>query len=85
MFNDKAQANDIVGATVSAGGAVDNRVRAGGVFHFKCFDAQGNLKWEESTHNLVVNVGLADMNDKYFSGSTYTAAWYLGLVNGPAA
>jgi len=85
MFNDKAQANDIVGASVSAGGALDNRVRAGGVFHFKCFDAQGNLKWEESTHNLVVNVGLADMNDKYFSGVTYSAAWYLGLVDGPGA
>jgi hypothetical protein len=40
--------------------------------------------------NLVVNVGLADMNDKYFSGSGYTAAWYIGLYgagssNDPAA
>jgi hypothetical protein len=85
MFNDKAQANDVVGASVSAGGALDNRVGAGGVFKFQCFDAQGNLKWEESTHNLVVNVGLKDMNDKYFSGSGYTAAWYLGLVTGPGA
>jgi len=85
MFNDKAQANDVVGASVSAGGALDNRVGAGGVFKFQCFDAQGNLKWEESTHNLVVNVGLADMNDKYFSGVTYSAAWYLGLVDGPGA
>jgi hypothetical protein len=85
MFNDKAQANDIVGAQVSAGGGVENRVGAGGVFTFQCFDAQGNLKWEESTHNLVVNVGLKDMNDKYFSGSGYTAAWYLGLVTGPGA
>jgi len=85
MFNDKAQANDIVGASVSAGGGVENRVGAGGVFTFQCFDAQGNLKWEESTHNLVVNVGLKDMNDKYFSGSGYTAAWYLGLVTGPGA
>ena len=41
----------------------------------------GNLKWEESTHNLVVNQGLKDLNDKYFSGSGYTATWYLGLVN----
>jgi len=39
---------------------------------------------------LVVNVGLKDMNDKYFSGSAYTAAWYIGLYgagasNNPAA
>jgi hypothetical protein len=49
--------------------------------HFQCFDKDGNLKWEDSAHNLVVNVGLQDMNDKYFSGSTYTAAWFLALVN----
>jgi hypothetical protein len=54
----------------------------GGVFTVTCFDANGNLKWEEAFHNLVVNVGLADLNDKYFLGSGYTAAWYLGLVNG---
>jgi hypothetical protein len=23
------------------------------------------------------------MNDKYFSGAAYTAAWYLGLITGP--
>jgi hypothetical protein len=30
----------------------------------------------------VVNEGLQDMNSKYFKGSGYTAAWYLGLVSG---
>jgi hypothetical protein len=38
----------------------------------------------------VVNVGLKDMNDKYFTGSAYTATWFLGLygaaaTNDPAA
>jgi len=66
------------------------KVKAGGVFTVKCFDAEGNLKWSEEKHNLVVNVGLKDMNDKYFSGSSYTAAWYIGLYgaassNDPAA
>jgi hypothetical protein len=66
------------------------KVKAGGVFTVQCFDKDGNLKWEAKEHNLVVNVGLKDMNDKYFSGSSYTAAWYLGLYgaassNDPAA
>ena len=66
------------------------KVKAGGVFTVQCFDSEGNLKWAEEKHNLVVNVGLKDMNDKYFSGSSYTAAWYLGLYgaaasNNPAA
>jgi hypothetical protein len=32
-----------------------------------------------------VNQGLQDMNTKYFKGSAYTAAWYLGLVTGPGS
>jgi len=48
-------------------------------YRVECFDAQGNLKWVEETHNLVVNAGLNDVLDKYFKGSTYTAAWYVGL------
>jgi hypothetical protein len=50
----------------------------------QCFDKDGKLKWEASSHNLVVNVGLQDMNDKYFEGSSYTAAWYIGLITGPS-
>ena len=66
------------------------KVKAGGVFTVQCFDKDGQLKWEAKEHNLVVNVGLKDMNDKYFSGSSYTAAWYIGLYgaaasNNPAA
>ena len=59
--------------------------KAGGVFTVQCFDAAGNLKWETEEHNLVVNEGLKYMNDTFFRGSAYTAAWYLGLVAGPAA
>jgi hypothetical protein len=58
---------------------------AGGVYHVQCFDKDGNLKWEDKAPNLVVNQGLKDMNDKYFSGAAYTAAWYLGLVTGPGS
>jgi hypothetical protein len=54
----------------------------GGVFKVTCHDASGNLKWEDVFHNLVVNEGLQDLNTKYFKGVTYTAAWYIGLVDG---
>ena len=81
MLSDNAKVADSIGAAVSKTGSVDGRVNFGGVFHFKCYDKDGNLKWEDSTHNLVVNEGLKDLNDKYFSGSGYSATWYLGLVN----
>lgn len=81
MLANKAIPSDKAAASVDLGGELTSSARGGGVFHFKCYDKDGNLKWEDKAHNLVVNGGLADMNDKYFSGSGYTAAWYLGLVD----
>jgi hypothetical protein len=85
MFNEKASSSDKAVASVNVGGEFKSGARGGGVFHFKCYDKDGNLKWEDSAHNLVVNEGLQLMNDEFFTGSSYTAAWYLGLVTGPGA
>ncbi len=53
--------------------------RATGKYKIECLDAQGNVKWALEPSNLVVNQGLQDMNTKYFTGSAYTATWYIGL------
>jgi hypothetical protein len=63
----------------------NEKIQAGGVFHVQCLDKDGNLKWEDQMHNLVVNEGLQNMNTEYFKGSTYTAAFFLGLVTGPGS
>lgn len=39
------------------------------------------ILWEETVENLTVNQGLNDILTKYFTGSSYTAAWYVGLIN----
>ena len=83
MINNQAKSTDKIGASVISGGVVDGKAKGGGVFHFQCFDKDGNLKWEDKAYNLVVNEGLKDMNDKYFSGVSYSATWYLGLITGP--
>jgi hypothetical protein len=83
MLNDKAKSTDTAAASVGA--TPQAAAKAGGVFHVQCHDAQGNLKWEAKEHNLVVNVGLQDMNTKYFTGSGYTATWYLGLYGAAAS
>ena len=90
MFNEQAKSVDTVSTSMTCGGGAKEGIKGGGVFTVTCYDKDGNLKWEAESHNLVVNVGLKDMNDKYFTGSSYTAAWYIGLYgaaasNNPAA
>lgn len=85
-FLEKANSADALGSTLERGTTVGNGVAGGGFYRAECFDSAGNLKWAtEWAPNLVVNAGLQDMNTKYFTGSSYTAAWYLGLVTGPAS
>ena len=90
MFKEKVKSQDVATSSLIAGGSAADSASAKGVYKVQCHDAQGNLKWEAEAPNLVVNEGLQDMNAKYFTGTTYTAAWYLGLygsgaTNSPAA
>jgi hypothetical protein len=90
MLNDKVKSQDTAASSLTAGSTAAESASAKGVFKIQCHDKDGNLKWEAETPNLVVNVGLQDMNAKYFTGSAYTATWFLGLygsgaTNSPAA
>jgi len=87
---EKAQAADFVGSAITKALQAGETASAKGVYTMQCFDKDGDLKWEAECPNLVVNVGLQDMNNKYFLGSAYTATWYIGLYgsgasNSPAA
>lgn len=85
MLIAKSAGTDNVSSALTARTGASEGMRAGGVFHVQCLDKDGNLKWETTEHNLVVNEGLQDMNTQYFKGATYTATWYLGLITGPGA
>jgi len=85
MSTETSKTSDSVSGAVIRKSDFVHSASAGGVFTIVCRDKDGNLKWEDSSPNLVVNVGLQDMNAKYFVGTSYTAAWYLGLVTGPAS
>jgi hypothetical protein len=39
------------------------------------------LAWEEHVHNLVFDAGINELLDKFFKGSSYTATWYVFLVD----
>lgn len=85
MLIAKSAGTDNVSSSLTARTGVSAGMRAGGVFHVQCLDKDGNLKWETTEHNLVVNEGLQNMNTQYFKGSTYSASFFLGLITGPGS
>jgi hypothetical protein len=50
-------------------------------WHIECVRG-GEVIWTEVGENLIVNTGLDDALDKWLKGSTYTAAFYVGLTDG---
>lgn len=54
-------------------------VKLGGTFNIKCFDPSGNLKWEETAHNIVTNAGLNHILDVVLHAQAQTTVWYVGL------
>lgn len=50
-------------------------------YKVECFDKDGNLKWVEEVPNLVTTQGKNDLLTKYLEGSSYTATWFVGLVD----
>ena len=85
MSTEKSTAQDMVSAGLITNPKGGDSASAGGVYTVTCIGADGQVKWEDTFHNLVVNEGLQSMNQTYFKGSGYTAVWYLGLVTGPGA
>lgn len=82
---EQSQSKDVVQAGMIANKNTNEIVGAGGVYTVECVGADGQVKWSDTFHNLVVNEGLADMNTNYFKGSTYTASPYLGILEGAGA
>jgi hypothetical protein len=85
MGIENSKSSETVASTTARKTGFVEDMSAGGVFTVTCVDKDGNEKWVDIAPNLVVNTGLQDMNTKFFTGSAYTAAWYVGLVNGTSA
>lgn len=80
-MNDNMNIQDACGAGLIAANGLAETFNPRGVFKIECRAADGSLRWVEEFSNLVVNDGKNDILNKYFLGSGYTAAWYIGLKN----
>lgn len=85
MFNTLAKSTDTVSSGLVCGTKPEAKARAGGVYKVQCVGADGNVKWEEEMHNLVVNQGLQDMVNTYLDAGTQITTWYIGLITGPGS
>jgi hypothetical protein len=81
MMESKARSTDKVSAAIERFSGFGEGAAGGGTFIFEARDKDGNVKWTAEAKNLTTNQGRQDMNAKYFLGSSYTAAWFIGLVN----
>ena len=85
MSIDFGKASDKFDAVMCTTGGENDMVQGGGVFTVVCHDADGNLKWEDTFHNLVPSGGLQYMSASFFTGTGYTTGLYFGLITGPGS
>lgn len=82
MHSERVNSKDESSVSISRQTSMQESIGATGFYEVTCFDQDGNIKWAESIPNLVVTVGKTNLLDNQFAGSAYTAAWFMGLVDG---
>lgn len=81
-MHEGVNAKSAVAAGLIRGGGLDEHTDAPYfTFHVECIDKDGNVRWAEDFRNTVTTQGKNDLLDKYFAGSSYTAAWFCGLIS----
>lgn len=85
MQSEKIKLTEATDVSISKSNNLTEIIGVTGSYNVQCLDSDGQVKWTDTIENLVVTVGKNDLLDKYFAGSAYTAAWYMGLVDGASS
>lgn len=75
-------ANDSAGSSLVRASGIEEILHLKGKFHVKCFDKDGNLKWEDFIENVVATVGKNLALDTFLAGAAYTVTGpFMGLIS----
>jgi len=77
---EKLNVKDLNDATIIRASNVVEQLELKGKYFAKCFDKNGNLKWEDDIDNVVTDVGANQLLDSAF-GSGPIAGPFLGLIS----
>ena len=81
-MNEKLNTNSMCKASFVGNSGHAENIHAHGKYTCKCFDKDGNLKWEDVIENVVCTVGKNTALDAYLAGSGYTVTGpYMGLIS----
>lgn len=69
------------GADVRGPHSMKLRTVTRNIFKFECRGADGKLKWVDGFENLTTTEGRNEALTQFLKGSSYTAAFYVGLVD----
>ena len=83
MIKEIQGSGDFASIQLNAGAVTNETFGVEGHYTVTCRDKDGNLKWEETFPNQVVQIGKQLMLDTLLRGSSYTVVGpFLGLVSG---
>lgn len=80
MMREESKAADHVGVSVVATNQPSDGLIAHGWVRTECV-RDGKIVWVDEGPNLIVTTGRNKLLDETLSGSGYTAAWYMGLID----
>lgn len=80
MESEKLNAVEVNDASILRGSGISERLKVSGKYFARCFDKEGNLKWEDHIDNVVTDVGANQLLDSAF-GAGPVAGPFLGLIS----
>lgn len=72
---------DVLGSYMSSAAKGSDNLDILGVFHYECTDSDGNVLWEDESHNLVTTLGKNALLDNTLATPATLVGPYMGLIS----